>query len=370
MKHNRNRSTLLIAVCLLLALVGCSAANTTSELLSTAAPESSSIEKNSGEDEESTPEISVDSPCNVSPVSQTANLDQTPEQVVNTTAIPQQYFTSAARRGTVTRVEYESSDYTSNTRERIIKPAYVYLPYGYDESDEGTRYNILYLMHGWGGTAGNFLSAGNDLVNVLDNMIEQGDIPPVIVVSATFDAENQPQDFSRSTNELTVFHNDFRNDLAVYIEGRFHTYAEGTTEVDFRNSREQRAFAGFSLGAVTTWYEFVHNLDYVKYFVPMSGDCWVLGTYGGLNQPVETTEYLENIVRDGGWEENDFLIYSGIGTDDPIWNQVDSQMQEMLKSTVFTPNNLRHAIKQGGRHDMDACEEYLYNALPIFFANE
>lgn len=31
--------------------------------------------------------------------------------------------------------------------------AYVYLPYGYDEKDGDTRYDILYLMHGWGMTA-------------------------------------------------------------------------------------------------------------------------------------------------------------------------------------------------------------------------
>lgn len=174
-------------------------------------------------------------------------------------------------------------------------------------------------------TADNFFNSGmSQIVNMLDNLIEQEEISPVIVVSATFDTENQPQDFSRSVNEIAVFHNDFRDDLMPYIESRFHTYAEGTTEDDFQNSREHRAFAGFSLGAVTTWYQFVYNLDCIKYFAPMSGDCWILGTYGGRDRPAETTEYLEDIVRDS------------------------------------------YAIKQDGRHDMDACEEYLYHALPIF----
>ena len=52
-------------------------------------------------------------------------------------------------------------------------------------------------MHGWTMTAGDFFqSSQNDIVNMLDNMIEKGDIPPVIVVCVTFDAQNQSQSFS------------------------------------------------------------------------------------------------------------------------------------------------------------------------------
>ena len=41
----------------------------------------------------------------------------------------------------------------------------------------------------------------------------------------------------------------------------------------------------------------------------MSGDCWIMGTYGGLYQPVETVDYLEQMVADGGWNADDFCIY-------------------------------------------------------------
>lgn len=289
------------------------------------------------------------------------------EQTEHISAIPEQYFEPSGQPGQVIQVEYESHDYTAN-ESPITKTAFVYLPYGYDEADTDTRYNILYLMHGWTMTANDFLSAGRSrLVNILDNMIEARDISPVIVVSATFDANNQPQNFSRSVEELTVFHNDLRDDLMPYIESRFHTYADGVTPEAFRESREHRAFGGFSLGAVTTWYQFVYSLDYIKYFVPMSGDCWVMGTYGGLYQPVETVDYLENIVAEGGYAEEDFRIYQGIGTDDPIWDQTDSQIQEMFQRGTFTAENLHYAIIDGGRHDMEACERYLYHALQDFF---
>ena len=142
------------------------------------------------------------------------------------------------------------------------------------------------------------------------------------------------------------------------------------TEVGLRASRAQRAFGGFSLGAVTTWYQFLYNLDCIRYFVPMSGDCWIVGTYGGLNHPVETVDRLEQAVSDGGWSRNDFSISQGIGTQDPIWDQTDSQIQEMLGRDLFDAEPLHYAILEGGRHDLDACARYLYHALQRFFGGD
>ena len=174
----------------------------------------------------------------------------------------------------------DSRDYTDASQPVLQKTAYVYLPYGYDEADQETRYNILYLMHGWTMTAGDFFDeTRSGIVPMLDHMIESGDIPPLIVVCATFDAENQSQSFSRSVDELSVFHHDLRENLMPCVESRFHTYAEDVTPEAFQASRAHRAFGGFSLGAVTTWYQFIYNLDFIQYFLPMSSDCWIMGTY-------------------------------------------------------------------------------------------
>lgn len=290
------------------------------------------------------------------------------KQVSYTTEVPKEYRREAQQQGEIVRVEYETKDYTSTSDETIIKPAYVYLPYGYGENDRETKYDILYMMHGWTMTAESYFDpSSSDMIDLFDNLIENGDMRPTIIVSATFDTENQPQDFGRSTEEIAEFHQELRNDLMPYIESHFHTYAEGISEADFRNSRAHRAFTGFSLGGVTTWYQFVYNLDYIRNFISMSGDCWILGTYGGRYQPVETTKYLENVVKDGDWEKDDFYIYAAIGTSDPIWDQVNNQLEEMMKSDEFTPDNLHYAIKEGGRHDMVAATEYLYHALPIIF---
>ena len=298
--------------------------------------------------------------------------DFTPqEQTEYISAVPEEYFMPSDHPGQVVEIAYDSRDYTDAAEPAIQKTAYVYLPCGYDATDDETRYDVLYLMHGWTMTAGDFFDpAQSGIVPMLDHMIENGDIPPMIVVCATFDEQNQPQSFSRSVEELSVFHRDLRENLIPFVESRYHTYAQDVTEEGLQASRAHRAFGGFSLGAVTTWYQFIYSLDYIKYFVPMSGDCWIMGTYGGRNYPVETVDYLEQVVADSGWDGDDFYIYQGIGTDDPIWDQTDSQIQEMLTRDLFTSENLHYAIIEGGRHDIDACERYLYHAVQNFFGNQ
>jgi len=106
------------------------------------------------------------------------------EQTGYTAPVPSAYLKSTERQGTVEHLRYDSKDY-SGSGAAVTKDAYVYLPYGYDGSDENTRYDIIYLMHGWGGHAGEYFEMSS-IKNVFDNMIEKGDMKPAIIVSATF----------------------------------------------------------------------------------------------------------------------------------------------------------------------------------------
>lgn len=200
------------------------------------------------------------------------------EQTGMTNQVPSSYLSAAAQGGTVREIKYQSKDYAGNGGD-ITKQAFVYLPYGYDEKDADTRYNILYLMHGWGGHAGEYFEYAN-IKNIFDNMIANGDIEPLIVVSATFYHDNSDRDFGSSAVALRVFHNDFENHLMQAVEGQFHTYAKSTSAEDLKASRDHRAFGGFSLGSVTTWLQFCYDYDYIRYFLPMSGSSWYYGTYG------------------------------------------------------------------------------------------
>ena len=288
----------------------------------------------------------------------------TMEQTGFTNAVPQKYKNAATHTGTVERMDYETKDYVRDSSP-ITKTAYVYLPYGYDANDTETRYDILYLMHGWGGRVGEYFDY-TSTKNVFDNLIENGDVKPMIIVSATFYNSNSDTDSSSSIAEFRQFHNDFENALMPAVEGKYKTYAKSTSDDDLKASRDHRAFGGFSLGSVTTWLQFCYDYDYIRYFLPMSGSSWYYGTYGDF-QIKKNVDFIEQLVKDNDLDNRGYFIYHAVGTQDTVKSQSIDMADEMLTRDIFTPEHYVFYQKQGGYHDFDAVQEYLYNALPLFF---
>lgn len=270
--------------------------------------------------------------------------------------------------GTVTQITYDSKDFVRDGSD-ITKTAYVYLPYGYDENDTETRYNICYLMHGWGGHAGEYFQYAN-ITDMLDNMIAKGDIPPTIFVSATFYNDNSDTGFSGSVAEFRQFHRDFEEYLMPAVEEQFHTYAESTSPDDLKASRDHRAFGGFSLGSVTTWLQFCYDSDYIRYFLPMSGSCWYYGGYGDF-QIEKNVDFIQQLIQDNDLDERGYFIYHGVGTNDTVKSQSIDMAEEMLsRSDIFTPDHYVFYQREDGQHDHVSCREFMYNALPLFFGGE
>lgn len=291
--------------------------------------------------------------------------EKTPHQTGMSTPVPEAYFEASENPGSIMEIQYESKDYARDESD-VLKTAYVYLPYGYDDGDTDTRYNICYLMHGWGGHAGEFFQYGN-IKEMLDHMIENGDIEPTIFVSPTFYNENSTSDFGNSVSELRVFYQDFENHLMPAVEGTFHTYAQSTSPEDLASSRGHRAFGGFSLGSVTTWMQFCHSYDYIEYYLPMSGSCWYYGGYGDFRTQ-ENVDYIEQLVKENRLDERGYFIYHAVGTQDSVKSQTLMQAEEMLKrNDIFTPEHYVFYQKEGGQHDHYACREFIYHAMPYFF---
>lgn len=177
-------------------------------------------------------------------------------------AVPEQFDSvECDQPGTVEEIVYQTKAYATDQRD-VEKRALVYLPYGYD----GSRpYNILYLMHGTGDDENYWLSTHGYNKVMLDNLIANGDIGPLIVVTPTFYVEDDCMD---GLDALTYsFREELRGDLMPAVESRYSTYAERCDEEGFSASRDHRAFAGLSRGAVTTCHAaFCGSLDYFSWF--------------------------------------------------------------------------------------------------------
>ncbi len=182
-------------------------------------------------------------------------------------AVPSAYDSvDCDQPGTVEAFTYQTKAYATDQRD-VEKTAYVYLPYGYDESQQ---YNILYLMHGTGDDEAYWLVTHAYNKTMIDNMIANGDIEPLIIVTPTFYVED---DCADGLDALTYsFREELRNDLMPAIESTYSTYAESCDEEGFTASRDHRAFAGLSRGAVTTYHSaFCGSLDYFSWFGTFSG---------------------------------------------------------------------------------------------------
>lgn len=279
--------------------------------------------------------------------------------------VPDEYRAISKMAGTIECLEYPVVNLANTTD---IKRLNVYLPYGYEGSDSNKKYNVLYLMHG-GGENENLLFGGpgqsKELKRIIDNMIEKGDIEPLIVVTPTFYG---------GKNDVVYFPEELVNTVIPLVELKYNTYLASSELKDMKASREHRAFGGFSMGSVTTWYTFIHCLDYIKYFIPLSGDCWIKGMKGGGTYPLETANFLANAAKESGYQPQDYYLFCATGNLDIAYPNLNPQIEEMKKlkdyfiySSDTKKGNFYFIVCDGGTHAWNWVNQYIYDILPDLF---
>ncbi len=281
--------------------------------------------------------------------------------------IPEEYRQPSEHPGTLERLTYqtwESFSYEEKSQ-KLTKEAWVYLPYGYDQEEQ---YNIFYISHGgWSnettlmGTENN----PNSFKNVIDHAIEAGEIQPLILVFPTYNntSGNDSGDYSLALQLTDQFHNELLNDLLPAVESKYSTYAADVTPEGLIASRDHREFGGFSMGSVNTWCTFRYGLDYFRYFMPMSGSYSTDG------------EYMAELVKESGYEWDDFFIFSVSGTEDFAYSAFKQQIMNMGNVSDgtfrFADNeengNLLFLEREGYEHNGTASDEYTYNGLKFFW---
>ena len=288
-------------------------------------------------------------------------------EIMKTKEVPSSFFNKASKQGTVELLEYTSKDYTKASKPTTHKPAYVYLPYGYDANQQ---YNIIYLIHGWGGRAEQYFAIDDwpQMKNLFDNMIEQGLCKPFIAVSPTWDKDNRSKGWGESCQEAEVFSQEYLNDLIPAVEGHYSTYAKTTDLQGILSSRDHRAIGGFSLGSITTWFIFEQAFPYQRYFLPMSGDNWHVEMFGGQTKPKETAEFLASLVNASPYKGDGFYVWYAVGDEDVRFYQTHNQALAMATiPEIFNEKNFSYHQKPGGHHDFNAVWEFCYHAIPFFF---
>lgn len=275
--------------------------------------------------------------------------------------MPEEMLKESEHKGSVEVLTYTSQTYDEDAK-TLNKTALVYLPYGYDENG---KYNILYLLHGGGCNHNYWFKDFPDTVTILDNMFEKKICDPCIIVTPTFyhDEEDQhTHDESRCEN----FKHELRKDLIPAVESKYASYTgSDVSEENLIKTRDHRAFAGLSLGSMTTYRAaFYNNFDLFAYYGPFSGCC---GPFG--NHDIEV-DRICNTLSGGKSKGYDLkFMFCGNGDKDIAYEEHKDIMGKAVeKSDLLVPGkNYDFYVIPGGVHDIKAWHLHLYHALQVFF---
>lgn len=285
-------------------------------------------------------------------------------------SVPDEYFLEVDNSSEIEEIYYE----TAVTKKRAI----IYLPPQYNEEKQ---YDIIYFQGGADSTEETYFGTPENpkpqFKNMLDNMIKNGKIKPIIAVCANFyDKPRSETNFRELLRTYQTYEEEVRNCLVPAVEGEYSTFAKSTSEKDLIESRSHRAFGGYSMGAGITWNMFISNLDYFYWFIP---NC------GGLQNPyvphlsTDIGKELNNAVEKNNYSKDDFFIYSVVGTLDITYNSTRCLINDLNKNYnenfVFTQDNTKNGNitfkkKNFKVHSFSNATTYFYNAIPAIFSNQ
>jgi GH35 family endo-1,4-beta-xylanase/enterochelin esterase-like enzyme len=243
--------------------------------------------------------------------------------------------------GELTTVQYDSK--TLGTRRQMV----VFTPVGY-KTDQ--KYPVLYLLHGIGGNDREWQRAcWAD--NVLDNLLADGKIQPMIVVfpngnaNVTADAGGGDRGAGMGggfDGWGTPFENDLIKDIIPYIESHYSVY----------NDREHRALAGLSMGGGQSLNISLANLDIFP---------WV----GGFSSAPNTKSPTELVPDPAVAKEKLKLLWLACGNKDGLIHISQSVHNYLKEQNV---QHIWHVDSNG--HDGTEWANNLYLFVQHIFRTE
>ena len=270
------------------------------------------------------------------------------------------FSATASLEGRLEELTYEQA-YEGVTYE---KEALVYVPTSYTP---GVPANIVYLTHGWWGSADGLAEGAAPIV---DQLTSTGSIAPTIVVFATYypDRSFATDDYEDDYALNRFFATTEIDTLIAAVESRYTTYARGdTSDESLRASRRHRAFGGFSMGATTTWDVFALRPRYFYGYMPMAGESWI-----GREEEADSPRIAELVTAGAErahYGPRDFLILASVGSEDPALWDMTPQIDELREDypDLMTEDSLQMWIDEGESHSMTSVGNQVAHDLPLLF---
>jgi enterochelin esterase-like enzyme len=284
--------------------------------------------------------------CSASPAFAQADADKKEVHAPKFAAPPEGFD---VRRDGVQTGKLERVDYESKTV-GVKRWLQVYTPPGYSKDQ---KYPVLYLLHGIGGNEREEWTRGGVAHVVLDNLIADKKIEPLIVVFPNGNATANPAAQGAGGAKGgrgggfggwgTPFENDLLKDIIPLIEANYSV----------KTDRESRAVAGLSMGGGQALNIGLANLDTFA---------WV----GGFSSAPNTRQPADLIKDPAEAAKKLKLLYVACGDADGLL-RISQGAHSMLDEKKVP--HLYNVIP-GGRHDFKVWKSDLYHFAQLIFREQ
>ena len=296
-------------------------------------------------------------------------------------------FEPAQHKGTVELVQYATHDLVSGGDYEVMKDLAVYLPYGYDETQQ---YDVLILLHcAWAdhrfwlvqdreyrtygeglppsqedwtlpgaGSAESYIPVS--VPNMLDRMIEEGWCRPLIVVGPCVYLYDHQPSAAGTQYDYTQFSREFGPDFLSYLAEHYATYAADGSREALAAAREHFGVLGASFGAYAAYLSVIgDNFDLVAWYTFCGGGVidpgYLVSSWearGTQDLPLRLLYISEGEFDDRAGPEGSVsgLLYYGQST-----------------GRTFSEENVRFTMIRGWGHEDHSYLVGLFNTLQLFF---
>ncbi|MCF7803898.1 MAG: esterase [Candidatus Marinimicrobia bacterium] len=240
------------------------------------------------------------------------------------------------------KISYEY--YTSESL-GLTRPVVVYTPPGYEENT-GTKYPVLYLIHGMTDTHETWYKVGR--INfILDNLIAQDKAEPMIVVmpyANPFPAlmKNDP-DMEMDLLRTDPFTEDLAKDVIPYTEENYRTIENAA----------HRAIAGFSLGGRQILAAGLGYPEMFSYVCAFSPAVWEREFQDNFTNLYASSETLNRKLN---------LLWLSCGTEDMLYDSAQAL------AAAFDERGIEYTSSfPGGGHTWMNVRDYMSETAQLLF---
>jgi enterochelin esterase-like enzyme len=246
--------------------------------------------------------------------------------------------------GTVRAQAYKSK--SLGTDRKVI----VYTPPGYEKSSD--RYPVLYLLHGGGGSIETSWTDHGKAHVILDNLIADGKLKPLIVVMPYGYAFARASgagraDAAENKQQRKGFERDLIEDVIPMVDATFRVHGD----------REHRAIAGLSLGGGQS---LAIGLSRTDLFSRVAG---FSSAIGAGNNPETGGVDFEKVLADSALINSRLkLLWVGCGTEDTLFES------NAAFADLLSKHKIEHTFRvTGGAHNYAVWQRYLNEVAPLLF---